>query len=147
MADIQFVQETIDDLIQKMNERLKLVDTLVGKDYITGYKEALSHFNDVFKDETSKWIDEASAASTLSRVMTDIANELGCENDNEAILEAIHDLKTRPPRKDPLAIKKFDEGYRMGYDTGTQVGRIEGLVKLKVTLDALIEEECLNAGG
>jgi hypothetical protein len=146
MADKNFVRETVDGIIEKMLERLKQVDKIASNDYITGYKEALSHFNDFFKRETNNWAHEG-IVDTLSQVISDTAHELGCENDNEAILQAIHDLKNQPVKKDPLAIKKFDEGYRMGYDTGCQIGKVGALIQLRDKLNDFIEEEYLNGGG
>lgn len=37
----------------------------------------------------------------LSQIIAETAEELGCENDNESILQAIHDLKQRPSLPSP----------------------------------------------
>jgi len=84
--------------------------------------------------------------ATLDTVIAETANELGCEADNEAILEAIYKLKNKKVKAEAV-VKAFDNGYNAGYAAGKNAGELSTLTDIRDKVNMAIENAILDRGG
>lgn len=82
--------------------------------------------------------------ATLDTVIAETAKELGCEADNEAILEAIDHLKMKKRMQDQDI---YTNGYNDGYVSGKNAGEISTLTDIRDKVNIAIENAILDRGG